>query len=144
MKSRARDMIVNESLWFEHLDVDNFIFVVSTIGAVHDESPDAARFHFNLMNRVRKTVWSPPLRQMFGIGPNFPHKFTRRIEEARDNYFSICCFSHTFPRGAPAISNSRQACRTIRSNRCWSYHSCSPAGQHAAESFSFCQQRLQK
>ncbi|MDQ1637759.1 MAG: hypothetical protein QOF62_1098 [Pyrinomonadaceae bacterium] len=61
---------------------------------MHDESPDAAGLHLNLMNRVLETVWPPPLGQVFRIGPNFPYEFARRIEETRSAYFTIGCFSH--------------------------------------------------
>src|SRR5882724_5976596 len=93
VKFRTGDVIVNQALGFYDLNIDNFIFVVSTIRTVHDESPDAARSHINFMHRVREPVWPPPLSQVFWIGPNLPDEFTRRIEETRGDDFWVSCIS---------------------------------------------------
>jgi len=62
-----RRMLIHESLRFRNLAIEDAIVIVAPIGAVHDEVPLSAGFHFHQLHRRTKPTWTPTLCQMCGV-----------------------------------------------------------------------------
>src|ERR1022692_3931782 len=64
------------------------VIEIVAVGRVHNVTPVAAGLLIELVKSVRETIRSPPLRQMFGVSPRFPHEFARRVQDTRADNLS--------------------------------------------------------
>src|SRR5205823_7132440 len=78
----AAAVMIDQARGLHDLVERDAIFVIASIGAMHDESPDAAGPHIEGTGRGGEAVRAPPLRQVFWIGPGFEHKLARCVELA--------------------------------------------------------------
>src|ERR1700733_11477798 len=86
-------MIEDDPLMREDLDEDVLIFIVATVGAVHDETPKATGPEIEVVKCIGEAVRPPPTLQMLRLAPSLPDERTRRSEDTgRDDF----AFAHVF------------------------------------------------
>src|ERR1700685_2154204 len=78
----AATVAVDDALGRHDLIEGDAVLIIAAVRAVHDETPDAALAELEARRRGGETVRSPPLRQMFCIGPRRKHQLARRVELA--------------------------------------------------------------
>src|SRR5215831_13188069 len=78
----AATVMVADTLWLHDLIEGDAVLIVATVGPVHDEPPDATHAQVKGTGGGGKTLRSPPLGQMLGIGPDLEHEGARGIELA--------------------------------------------------------------
>jgi hypothetical protein len=78
----AAAVAVDDALRRHDLLEGDAVLIVAAVGPVHDETPDAARAHLEAVRRGGEAVRPPPLRQVFGIGPQRENQIARRSELA--------------------------------------------------------------
>lgn len=71
----TRIVHVDDFLGFCDLDEANSIWELASVGPVHDEYPFAARPNFHFTGCIGEACWSPPLVDVFGVGPYFEDQF---------------------------------------------------------------------
>lgn len=71
---------VDEAFRFFDFDEDDPVGVVGAVGAVHGEAPDAAGTDIHFVDRIGEAPRSPPVHDVFRIGPGSPDQFTWRVE----------------------------------------------------------------
>ncbi len=80
---------VDDPFGFHDFDELNFVGIVSAVGTVHGINPEAAGAEVQRLDRRREAVGTPPLHDMFWIGPRFPHKVAWGVEETCDDDFVV-------------------------------------------------------
>src|SRR5271169_2522578 len=118
----AATMTVNDAFRPHDFLERDAVLIVAAVGAVHHETPDAARPKVEGAGRGGEAVRAPPLRKVFGIGPRPKHQIARRIKDTRpDDRTRILIEIETICRrhcrcpcpnpGPAAFSNNRRADR---------------------------------
>jgi hypothetical protein len=77
--------IIDKPLRLHDFAIDDPCGIVRAVRSMHDVAPLSAGLHDHGMNRVGEAVRAPPVRDVLGIGPGFPHQLARRIDGARDD-----------------------------------------------------------
>jgi hypothetical protein len=78
----AAAVTVDDALRRHDLVEGDAVLIIAAVGAMHHEAPDPARPQIEARGCGGEAVRSPPLRQMFGIGPGREHQIARSIEFA--------------------------------------------------------------
>lgn len=60
---------VDQLFGADDFPVDDFVVVIDAVWSVHDVASNAARLDVDFLHSRGEACRSPPLRQMFGIGP---------------------------------------------------------------------------
>src|SRR5262249_46356503 len=75
----APAMVIDDALRRHYLVEGDAVLVVAAVRTVHDEAPDAARPELEARRGGGEAVGSPPLRQMFRLGPRRKHQLARLV-----------------------------------------------------------------
>jgi hypothetical protein len=68
-------MLKHDPLRFHDLDEVFRILLIHPVGAVHDETPCAARTRVKLAKRVRKALGAPPMREVVWVAKRLKYEF---------------------------------------------------------------------
>lgn len=82
------------------LDVPDAVIEVLAVGAMHDIDPLAACTDIDLFCCCSEAIRSPPLVDVFWIGPHLEDQVARRVKKPRNLYFSVGCL-HASAQRAP-------------------------------------------
>src|SRR6266542_3818498 len=83
LKGGTGHVLEDNPLGLHDLHKHALVLIVSAVGTVHDEPPDPAPPHVELLKRARKALRAPPAREMIRVGPCFEHVLARPVIDTR-------------------------------------------------------------